>query len=79
MNLLYIGIILLGYLFNTCYPIWQFEAHKYCDYIGLRTLYLCVDEQGQFDKWMDTCISHAEEPPLDDIELVFLPIMIKGE
>jgi hypothetical protein len=79
MKLLYIGIMLIGYLFssvNTCGPIWEFEEHRYCDG-GTYTLYLCTDEQGQFTNWMSTCSSSVEE--YNEAGVVFLPLMIKGE
>jgi hypothetical protein len=76
MNILYAGIMLIGYLFNTCIPVITLEEHKYCNGIGIYTLYLCVDETNHFTEWINTCSSAIEG---ERVNLVFLPLMIKGE
>jgi hypothetical protein len=79
MNLL-IGIVMLaGYLMNVCVPIpvFTYENHPFCNGIGVRTLYICVDDSGHFVEWQSTCSSGIESG--HDVELMFLPLMIKGE
>ena len=75
MNLMAL-VLLVGYLLNVCTPLpaFQYEKHALCDGIGIRILYICVDDQGDFVEWMSTC-SSAIEGERDDVELLFLPLV----
>ena len=78
MNLMAL-VLLVGYLLNVCTPLpaFQFENHALCDGIGIRILYICVDDQGNFAEWMSTCTSSAESND-GKVELFFLPLVTVG-
>jgi len=71
--------MLVGYLFNTCAPMpaFQYENHHYCDGIGTRILYICVDDDGYFVEFVSTCSSSIEGSG-EEVDLVFLPLITVG-